>query len=197
MKKVKKRKPVNAPMVETDIRELGDQRLNPEEACAREREDLLRIEAKKKIWGQAELEDHERSAGPRMPWTELIRKLQRCNHGLQVRDGSANAVALYVRKKPHEFTDADRLGEVPPNGEFYMDHRYVSGFEKHEMPEYSHISLDTSMLPTREYRGWRTVLLALIQAEAITYPSAIREFGDPSGDKRSTRWLEQTRQFRQ
>src|ERR1700730_9830768 len=97
MKKLKKR--VNAPYVETDIRNLGDSRLDPAEACQRERQELLDIESKKKIWGQAELEDHERSAGPRMAWTELIRKLQRCNQSLQVRDGSLGNVALYIPKK--------------------------------------------------------------------------------------------------
>jgi hypothetical protein len=192
MKKPKK-KPVNAPMVETDRYELGDLRLNPEEACARERESLLKLESKKKIQGQDELEDTERSSGHRMAWTEFIHRLQRCNPDLKPRDGSVNSIALYIKKMRHEYLESDA---VPPNGVFFYDHRYVGGFPKEPIPEYSHVTLDTSNLPVREIRGWRSVLLNLMDNRALDYRKAVREFGDPSGDARSGRWMQQTQQYR-
>src|ERR1700678_1106672 len=98
-----------APLVQVDINELGDKRLNPEESNARETEALLKQCAKQKIWGQDELEDVERSAGPRMPWTDLIRRLKSCNPGIHVKDGIPGNVALYYKKHSDEYTDSDLL----------------------------------------------------------------------------------------
>ena len=183
------------PLVQVDRQELGDCRLSPEEAVIKERESLLTLESKKKIVGQEELEHQERSAGARLSWTEFLRRLLRCNSELQVRDGSKDAIALYARKKAYEYTEAD-YGAAPPNGEFYRDHKYVSGFEKQDLPEYSHVILDSSMLPVREYRGWRSVLLTLMEHKALDYRKVIKEFHDPSSDSRSGRWMQQTQQYR-
>jgi hypothetical protein len=193
MTKKKKKKQVNAPFVETDIRELGDGRLSAAEACERETESLLAIEAKKRIWMQDELEDPERQSGQRLNWTEVIRRLRRCNPGIvPYESNTPGDIALLVRKKPHEFTAAD--AELP-NG-FLRDHKYITGFPRQELPEYSYVTLDSSLLPTREVRGWRSVLLSLVRSGVISYPAAIQEFGDPRGDQRSTRWSEQTKEFR-
>jgi hypothetical protein len=204
----KRARSVDAPHVETDIHELGDKRLNPEEVVAREREDLLRIESKKKIWGQEELEDPERSSGTRLQWQEVIRRIQLCNPGIRVKDSQGgNAVALYLRKRNDEYTESDeimltapeiaRAMNIPvPEDDFFIHHRYLTGFDKHPMPEYSHVTLDSSHIAHREYRSWRSVLLALIKARAITYASTIQHFGDPESDKRSGRWDEQTQMYR-
>lgn len=196
-----------APYVEPVKEMLGDKHLNPEEAVAREREDLLRIESKKKIWGQEELEDRERAGGPRMPWTELLSRIRKCNPAIQVKDGKEGSLALYLHKREDEYTDIDNIllwqpsvahaMNIPvPKDEFFIHHKYLTGFDKHPMPEYSYVTVDSSHIAHREYRSWRSVLIALIKAKAITYAAAIEEFGDPSGDKRCTRWFEQLQKYR-
>jgi hypothetical protein len=197
----------SAPLVQTDIHELGDERLNPEENVARLREELLQQEAKKKIWGQEELEDPERSSGPCIPWARLIGRLQKCNPGIRVRDGIPGNVALYFRKRPDEYTEVDeiillnpelaRSMDIPvPDDDFFVHHKYVGGFEMKPMPEWAHVTLDSSEIAHREVRGWRSVLIALIKARVITYEAAVAEFGDPETDSRSGRWFDQVAKFK-
>jgi len=183
-------------LVQPDINELGDKRLNPEEGIAREREELLNIAASRKIWGQKELEDQERSAGPRMAWQEVLRRILKCNPDLKVKDGSEGSVAIYRRKKPWEYDGSEDITLQPKRDSFFLDHLYVTGMKKEPLPEYSHVTVDTSLLPVRETRGWRTLLIALIKSGAIKYEQAIAEFGDPSGDSRSSRWFIQLKDYR-
>src|ERR1700730_12694506 len=89
-------------LVQVDPLELTDKRLSPEEAVIREREALLKQAGKAKIDGQEELEDAERSAGPRMPYQEVLRRLLKCNPNIQIKDGSPGSVALYILKHPSE-----------------------------------------------------------------------------------------------
>jgi hypothetical protein len=185
-----------APLVQTDSQELGDKRLNPEESVSREREELLKVAAANRIWGQDELEDPERSAGPRMPYTELIRRLQKLNPAIKVRDGIPGNVALYFPKTREEWDAGSNYGDNPID-DFFLDHKYITGFKKEPLPEYAHVLLDSSLLPTREARGWRSVLLPFIKGRIITYQQAMEEFGDPSNDKRSGLFLEQIQKHKQ
>lgn len=200
----KKRK--GAPYVETDRAELGDKRLNPEESVIRERESLLSICATRRIWGQDELEKAERADGPRLPYTELLRRIHLCNPAIVAKDGMEGSVALYIRKRPEEYTETDNIlrfqpwlareMNIPvPKDEFFIDHKYLTGFRKEAIAEYSYITIDSSLLPHREMRGWRSVLIALIKAGAVRYSDAISIFGNPEGDKRSTRWFDQLQKF--
>ncbi|MFZ1973842.1 MAG: hypothetical protein WAU89_13410 [Candidatus Acidiferrales bacterium] len=197
-----------APLVEVDITELGDKKLNPEESLHRERERALAQASKCKIGGQEELEDAERSAGPRMPWQEVIHRLQLCNRDIRVKDGAPGNIALYFKKRSDEYTEDDllmlnspataRAMNIPvPADNFFIHHKYIGGFEMHAMPEYAHISVDTSGLPLREFRSWRSVLIRLIKERIITYQSAIQQFGNPESDQRSGRWFEQLANYRQ
>lgn len=186
-----------APLVEVDPLELTDKRLNPEESVAKEREELLAIEAKKKIVGQKELEDVERASGPRIQWADLIARLQKLNPNIRVKDGVEGSVALYLKKRPEEYTPADLSRfEVPPNGQFFIDHKYVTGFPKQPLAEWSTVTVDTSHVAHREQRSWRSVLLSFIKQRAFSYRAAIEEFGDPTGDVRAYRaggWFDQMR----
>lgn len=182
-------------LIQPDIHELGDKRLNPEEAVIKERNELLGIAAKKKIHGQAELENPERSGGPKMPWQEVLRRIRKCNPEIRAKDGSPGSIALYRPKRPWEYELSDFV-EIPPNGLFFRDHKYVGGFEKQPMPEYAHVTLDSSHLPLREVRGWRSVLMALIKAKAVTYEKVCRQFGEPTGS-RSGRWFDECYSFKQ
>jgi hypothetical protein len=179
-----------APLVQTDINELGDKRLNPEEMVYKLREDILKQESKKRIYGQDELQQIERSAGPRIHTSELIKRLQKINPGIHVKDGKWGSVALYYKKKRFEYKESDFF-ETPPNGEFFTHHKYVGGFELGWLPEWGHVTVDSSNVALHEVRGWRSVLISLIKAKVISYQAAITEFGNPVGDKRSRFWFEQ------
>lgn len=197
----------DAPRVERDIFELGDTRLDPTENVARLREEILKSESAKKIYGQEELENVERSSGPRLSWQRLIGRLQKCNPGIRVKDGMEGSVALYFKKRGDEYTEIDdviltnpelaRAMNIPvPEDDFFIHHKYVGGFPMQDTPEYAHVTLDTSEIAHREVRGWRSILLALIKARAITVAAAEAEFGKPITDSRSDRWFEQTAEYR-
>jgi hypothetical protein len=180
-------------LVQPDKMELGDKRLNPDEAVAEQREMALRQASRFRISGQAELEDPDRATGSQMAWQEVIRRLQRCNPAIRVKDGIPGNVAIYIPKKHGEYHESDFAD--PPEDEFFLHHRYITGFPKQPLSEYSYVDLDTSLLPTREHRGWRSVLIALIKAGAIKYRDSIREFGNPELDQRSGRWFQQVSKF--
>ncbi len=173
--------------------QLGDEHLNPQEAVIREREELLQVASRSKIWGQEELESSDRSAGPRLHYTEILRRLWIISPRLTVRDGLEGNVALYRPLEPWEY---DPEQDDPERPDWFNRHKYVGGMAKDWLPEFSHVLLDTSNLPTREVRGWRSVLLSLIKNHTITVEGAIQQFGDPSMDQRSGRWAEQIWEFR-
>lgn len=175
-------------LIEPDSSQLGDRYLNPEESVIREREELIKMQSVHRIFRQDELEDKGRSAGPRLYYTEILRRIWKINPEILVKDGSDGQVAIYRRKRHDEY-DWEQYDPSKPNG-WRWDHEYVIGMTKDWIPQYSHILTDNVFLPTREVRGWRSVLIALIRASALPYRAVIQEFGDPSGDQRSTLWFE-------
>lgn len=188
-------KSADAPYVEPDKTQLGDTHLNPEEFVIREREELLKIESKKRIHGQDELEKSDRSLGPRMFYTEILRRLKDINDSIKVLDGSEGSVALYVEKGREEFKSGD-FDNIPPNGVWFVHHKYVGGMLKDWLPEWGHVTTCSSKIAHREVRGWRSVLLQLIKTNVITYWQAVEKFGNPILDQRSKFWFEQTAKYR-
>jgi hypothetical protein len=187
-------------LVETDINELGDKRLSPPEAVARETEELLKIASTRKIAHQDELEDPERSSGPKLYYTEILRRLRNISPHLKVLDGAPGNVALFFPKRLHEYDEEGRFeydseGRVRQKDPFFYHYKYVGGMSQDYLPEYAHVTLDTSNLPVREIRGWRSVLIRLIKEGAITYSGAVKEFGEAKG-KRSSLWKEQLQDFK-
>jgi hypothetical protein len=74
---------------------------------------------------------------------------------------------------------------------------YVCGVQACMMYEYSVIYVDSHGLPLNEKkRGWRTVLLRLIQNSFITEEDAHRVFGEPTSGAVSRRYREQLYWFR-
>lgn len=74
---------------------------------------------------------------------------------------------------------------------------YVCGVQASMMFEYSVIWLDSHGLPLNErQRGWRTVLLRLIQGSFISEEDAHRVFGEPLSGPVSRRLREQLYWFR-
>jgi hypothetical protein len=174
-------------LIQPDIAELGDTRLDPNESLAKikaETHDML--EAKGCfLYGQAELEDIERAHGHRLEWREFIRRLTKVNRNLLIKDGLEGHVAVYAPKLHDDQDERD-----PSRPDWWNDHRYITGFAKSTLSEFSTITTDERGLPKREVRGWRSVLIALIKTRAITYRDAVREFGEPLG-ARGWRWREQ------
>lgn len=182
-------------LVQPDSRELGDQRLDPKENVAKLREELLAVEAKKRLYKQEELEDPSRALGPRLQFTEVISRLRRIIPSLKVLDGSPGSVALYVPCNDAELKEATEAWQNDRDV-FFLRNKYVGGFPKQELQEYSTVDIDTSMLPTKENRGWRSVLIPLIQHGLVSYRAVIKEFGDVGTDRRGWRWREQTAKWR-
>jgi hypothetical protein len=191
----KKLKPLpGAPLVEVDKNELGDKRLNPEEAVVREREDLLSIRHKEHAFpGQDLLADADRSTGSQMPAREFIVRLHKLNPAILVKDGIPGNVALYIRKSTAEI-ECDGYDLRYP--QWWNEHRYVSGMPMTSLPEWGHLTTDTDGIAEKEVRGWRSVLIALIKAKAFTYAQAALEFGDPLFDRRSLYWYAQLSKFK-
>ncbi len=131
--------------------------------------------------------DADRSNGPRMAYTELIRRLKKIYPPLLVKDGVEGNVALYRRKKGEEMA-AEGYDLSRPT--WYNEHKYVAGFPKTEIPEWGHLVGDTDGIAEREVRGWRSVLIAFIESGAITYQAAVEEFGNPSDDMRNGHWMQ-------
>jgi len=200
--------------VETDIAELElgrpgrdparHARLDPKEAVAQKRQECLDDAANYRIAGQDEFEDATRSEGPRLHYKEVIRRLQLCNPAIQVKSSDntkfGDNVALYIPKKPHEFSRSDwavKNGALPapPKGMFFIDYKYIGGMPKDWLPEWGHGELDTSYLVSSIAWGWRSILSALIKARVITYQDGVKHFGDPRFDPRSTLWFEQLQQY--
>lgn len=176
----------DAPMVFADASHLGDRKLDAEGVMERELENTRNMNQKYRHPDQDNLEKQERSAGPRMEPSELIRRVKQENSELIVRDGGLpNTVALYVYVKPHLRTEGS---EDEPFA-------YVAGFVREPLPEFSHLVLDDRGLPKREYRGWRSVVIALIKSKALTYEQAVRQFGEPTG-QRAYRWFEELKGHR-
>jgi len=74
---------------------------------------------------------------------------------------------------------------------------YVCGVQASMMNEYSVIYLDAHGLPLNEKkRGWRTVLLRLIQGSFIQEDDAHKVFGEPFSGPISRRYREQLWYFR-
>lgn len=72
-----------------------------------------------------------------------------------------------------------------------VDWQYVCGVQVGYMWEYSVVHIDDHGLPLNEkWRGWRTVLLRLIQLGHITEEQALQVFGEPT-PAGAKRYLEQ------
>src|SRR6185437_14497578 len=125
-----------APMVETDINELGDKRLNPEEGVIKEREELLKKASVYRVEDQGELENPERSSGSRMAYSELLRRLMLICPELTARDGSAGNLALYYPRDVDELDEACREGGCTDI--FFILNKYVGGIPKEELPEWGY-----------------------------------------------------------
>jgi hypothetical protein len=182
-------------LVVSDRSQLGDKYLDAAENLAKLKEDNAKLTAKQKLPDQDELENAERAWGPQIPYQELIRKIRRLNPAILVVDGSEGNIAIYAPKNRHELIESENNDLTSHS--WHKAHKYVSGCPKKSLPEYSTILTDERGRMTRELRGWRSVLIALVKSKAITYRQAVEEFGNPETDQRSGRWFQQLKQYMQ
>jgi hypothetical protein len=182
-------------LVQTDINELGDKRLDPKENVAREREKCLALAAQKRLPHQEDIEDPKRALGPRLQFSEFVSRLRRIVPALKVLDGSPGNLALYFPRNRKELQEATQAWDGSRDV-FFLRHKYVGGFAKTELQEYSTVDIDNAMLPTKEHRGWRSVLMNLILQSVVGYKDAVREFGDTGTDQRGWRWRSELQSFK-
>lgn len=175
---------------------LGDSCLDPTENLVKLKEGNQKLIDRQKMAKQSELEDPERMLGPKMPYQELIRKLQKLNLNIKVRDGAPGQLAFYVLKnrKEMEETAAEDMADNR-RSHWFTAHKYVTGCPKEPLPEYSGVTTDERGIAKRELRGWRSILIALIKNRAVTVEQCCEEFGDAVG-RRSWRWHEQLQGFK-
>ena len=134
--------------------------------------------------------------GPRIQFSDMVAKLQRLVPSLRVMDGSPGSVALYVPRNRKELEDATR-GWQFDRDVFFLRHKYVGGFPKQPIHEFSGLDVEEyTRLPNREQRGWRSVLIMLLQHGLVSYHGLVKEFGDCETDKRGWRWREATQKWR-
>jgi hypothetical protein len=149
--------------------------ISPAEAIAKATEDTKKQASAFRVPDQAILENQEmaKEAGYWLSWNDLISRISRLNPQILFQKGGvANAIAVRYPKR-------DEHGETRQE--------YITGFYCESLPEYSSVTLDDKGLPHREIRGWRSVLVALIRAGALTKQQCDTIFGPATG-QRSTLW---------
>lgn len=166
---------------------LGDKLVRNGDSVARLKEQIKNECATKRLKNQDMLENQEMALGNPMSPQLFIEKLRKLPNIVVEPGGIPNAVAV------RHFTvdtdkDSDTFGKPI--------RKYVSGFYTDRiLPEYSSILPNAFGLPTREIRGWRTVLLALFHAGAVPLSTLRAVFGDANG-QRASLWQEQTQSAR-
>jgi hypothetical protein len=167
-----------------DRKLLGDgpngENLRNEEAVARLHE-RNRKDLDKYRWDdQDDMINCEKRQGQMMCRSDLIRRVTRLNSRIHV-EQSIN------------FPDC--LGFYDVN-QLTGEKRYLSSFAKGWMPEFSYILLDWQDIPETEVRGWRTTIVRLLKAHALTWRQVYEEFGNPTNPINARRWYAQVEEFR-
>lgn len=145
--------------------------ISPAEATKKAFEDTAKLTAKNRHPDQAILENRDMARGYEMEVGHFIERLQRLNPQIQIRKGGVkNAVAVYI---PVPVSEANPLGL-----------RYASGFYiDTKLPEYSSVLNDQFGVARKEIRGWRTVLLSLIEAGVLDRRKVDLSFGPALGQR--------------
>lgn len=159
---------------------------NLEQVC-RQKEMSTEMVKEYRFYKQEELTDTPERVGKIMDCFEFQKKLATiipCYLSAVVRKG-LSGLAVY---KPKEYVED---GQVK-----VREWHYVCGVQVGLMHEYSSMWFDRHNLPLNEkWRGWRTVLLRLIQLGFITEQQADKVFG-PAEGVASRRYREQLYCFR-
>lgn len=166
-------------LIQPNKEKLGDGILNAREALARTYEDTDRRLQAFRLPDHEHLKQAAKLIGKPMLHTELVRRVTRLNPAVWAETSIAfpENWGFYTRG---------------PNG----TKQFIVAAPKGWLPEHSWIETDRADLPVREHRGWRTVLVRLLAARALTWAQVLSAFGDTNSSARNARWRQQTRQFR-
>src|SRR5439155_14987198 len=82
-------------LFETDKRMLGDSHLDAKENVVKLREICLKFASRYITDDQKELQNANRAEGTRLPYTKLLKRLQKICPTLTAKEGSAGNLALY------------------------------------------------------------------------------------------------------
>lgn len=166
---------VEAPVVFPDRWELGDTRLDPKENIAKLKEKIT-AQRKKHILPEQPYLLMQAAIGKPMGWNEFVLKLKRLNPNLIIMDGGyPNSIQLRIPDPSN--TDPKDRGTT-----------YVGGFKKQVLSEFDTATTDQWGVAEKFERGWRTVVLNLIEWGYATKKDADRIFGEASGHQRSDLW---------
>jgi hypothetical protein len=183
-------------LIQVDRNELGDKRLDPKENVARQREKAIAQAGTRRLAHQDDLEDPSRVLGPRLQFADFVARLRRIIPVLKVRDGLPGHVALYAPLNAKEL-EASELTWQHDKPIFFRNNKYVGGFPKQPLHEYSGLEVEEyTRLANKEIRGWRTVLIMLLEQGLVSYKKLVAEFGDVGTDQRGWRWRESTQKWR-
>lgn len=150
---------------------LGDKRLSKEEALAKLKEETDKRLEQSRLRNQEEYKDFERRLGKGMLHTELYEKVRRLNPNIimETSNNDPNVAGFYL---------ATSEGK-----------KFICAFHKGFMPEFSIIEVDERDRPKLERRGWRTVLLRLIQQHCLRKADVEQVFGRVfAQDERGRNW---------
>jgi hypothetical protein len=167
-------------LVLNDSRLLGNDFLPRHEALLRYREEKIDpLHDTYRLHDHNDLKDLIKRAGTWMHSSELIFKVQTLNAG------------VYVHQQVN----------YPDQWGFYVSVQsrltYVSGFQKGWLREFTAILVDdNNLMAGDELRGWRAVLLKLLEKGILRWEQVMRQFGDAEGVN-ANRWRQYTRNFRE
>lgn len=158
-------------LIKNDRDLLGDKLLNMTEGLEKRREDTKKQASQYRIPDQEMLEDREMAQGWPMDWREFVRRVSKLNPRIQFLAGA------HPRFAQVRFAKGDGESE------------YVSGFYLGRLTEFSYVAVDDMGLPVNDpllqaqCRGWREVLLKLIQKGALTEKQVELTFGPALGQR--------------
>lgn len=136
-----------------------------------------------KFYNQDELRDGPARRGRVLHCLEFLKMLEQIRPAYlsaNIRKGLSGLAVYHPKDVKQEDGSIKRI-----------DWHYVCGVQVGFMYEYSVFYFDTHDLPLNEkWRGWRTVLLRLIQLGHVTEQQALEFFGEPTSAG-SKRYLEQ------
>lgn len=178
--KIKRNK---APLVVPDINDLGDKRLSPAEGHAKIKAENDALAQQRRIHDPDQFGNFNAALGRPLRTGDFISRLQRMNPMILIHPGGfPNSVA--VRYPGMEYASGFPLG--------------IMGADI--IPEYTTVIYDDRGVDSHTIRGWREVILKLIERGALTLENCDKEFGKAVGF-RSTEWLraaqEATQKFKQ
>jgi hypothetical protein len=158
-------------LIQPDKNELGDSRLNEVEGLAKLKEGNKKLTDENRIPDQDLLEDKKMALGMPMLVSEFIRRLERLNPRLVIKPGGVRN-AVQIR---YPFKNKEGVEELEYVGGFYVDEKVL--------PEYSAVIVDNRGLPLREVRGWRTVLVPLVERGILSLKQVELTFGKATGQR--------------